>query len=67
MNNEEMGTVLLARHEFIGRFCAEKGWDRENLSFDQILELRAQGEWKNAGRDVARQSAELDAQGEDGE
>ena len=44
--------VIDARHEFILKYMAEKGWgaDPEALSLPQILEIRAQKEWKEAGQ-----------------
>lgn len=42
--------TVRARGEFVSKYCADKGWDRDDLSFDQIMEIRAQAEWKNAGR-----------------
>lgn len=43
--------VVDARHEFVVAYCKSKEWptDLEQLSWDQIKEIRAQPGWKNAG------------------
>jgi len=43
----EMQKVLLARDAFINKYCADKGWTKETLTIEQILEIRAQDGWKN--------------------
>lgn len=47
--------MLQARHEFIERFCREKGWDRKNLTFNQILHIRLNPEWQSAGQPTERE------------
>lgn len=44
--------VIMARGEFIQKYCKEKGWpdDPLELSFEQILEIRSQQEWIDAGK-----------------
>lgn len=37
------------REIFVSHYCGNKGWDRYNLSFEQILEIRAHNQWKNPG------------------
>lgn len=44
----ESDTVQL-REIFVSKYCKFKGWDRENLSFEQVLEIRTHSEWKNPG------------------
>ena len=39
--------IINARHNFILDYCKQKGWKMEDLSFEQILEIRKQDEWKN--------------------
>lgn len=36
------------RRVFVVKYCETKGWDPENLSLDQIMEIRQQPEWKAA-------------------
>lgn len=48
--SDEAKNVFQSRDVFINKYCAEKGWDKENLSFPQILEIRDQDGWKNAGQ-----------------
>ena len=45
--SDETKRVLLARDAFIERYCAEKGWTKASLTFEQIFEIRAQDGWKN--------------------
>ena len=45
---EEAKRVLQSRDEFIKNYCQEKGWDRDNLSFEQTLEIRKQEGWKHS-------------------
>ncbi|TXG83600.1 MAG: hypothetical protein E6R13_03755 [Spirochaetes bacterium] len=39
--------IIELRENFVWDYCQDKGWDRANLSFEQILEIRAHKEWKN--------------------
>jgi hypothetical protein len=43
--DEDTRKVLEMRGEFSKNYCAEKGWDMANLTFDQVLEIRKQPEW----------------------
>lgn len=45
----ESNPVLKARDEFVRRYCLEKGWpsNRDDLTMDQIMEIRSQEGWKN--------------------
>lgn len=38
------------RRLFVVKYCEAKGWDPEELSLDQIMEIRQQLEWKAATR-----------------
>lgn len=40
-------SILEARRIFNTHFCKEKGWDLDNLSIEQVLEIRKQEGWKN--------------------
>lgn len=53
--NDKEPQILQARHEFIERFCREKGWDRKNLTFNQILQIRLNPEWQSAGQPTERE------------
>ena len=46
---EEQDPILKARGKFVRRYCAEKGWSAgpNDLSWDQIMEIRGQEGWKN--------------------
>lgn len=46
----EMERVFKARHAFAVQYCAEQGWDMDNIDIKQLIEVRAQDGWKNAGR-----------------
>lgn len=39
--------AIARRDSFIRQYAETKGWDVNNLSFDQILEIRKQDGWKN--------------------
>jgi hypothetical protein len=45
--NPAQETMLTGRDVFVEQYCKEKGWDRENISIDQLMEIRAQEGWKN--------------------
>lgn len=41
--------IIQLREAFVAKYCANKGWDKENLSFEEILEIRGHSEWKAPG------------------
>jgi hypothetical protein len=45
----EMQRIINARYDFSITFCRSKGWSEEleELSIEQILEIRQQEGWKN--------------------
>ncbi len=59
------GTVpdwVQKRHDIVMKHCKSTGWDIDNLSIDQIIQIRALPEWKAAGTGilaVARVGARL--------
>lgn len=38
--------AMTARMRFIQDYCIERNWDPDELSLDQILEIRSQTEWR---------------------
>ena len=46
LNQQEIA-ILDARQKFIQVYFQERGWDIENPSMEQILEVRQQDEWEN--------------------
>lgn len=44
---EDTETNIRGRDAFIKKYCAEKGWNREQLDIDQIMEIRSQDGWEN--------------------
>jgi hypothetical protein len=44
--------IIDERHRFIVEYCTAKGWPTEpaELTITQILEIREQDGWKNAGQ-----------------
>lgn len=42
--------IIESRDKFARAYCAEKGWDIENLSIEQLLEIRGQSGWKDIVR-----------------
>ena len=58
MNNEKLikstqnlpvSDTNLLREKFIADYARQKGWDKERLSPDQMLEIVEQGGFKNPG------------------
>jgi hypothetical protein len=43
----EFDTLYKARQKFCQEFCSTKGWDINNLSLNQIIEIRKQQKWKH--------------------
>lgn len=41
--------VIELRENFVSMYCGEKGWDKSNLDFEQIMEIRSHAQWKNPG------------------
>ena len=39
--------AISRRDSFIRKYAETKGWDVNNLTMDQIFEIRKQGGWKN--------------------
>lgn len=39
--------IIQMREEFANTYSNEKGWDKNNLSFEQIMEIRSNPQWKN--------------------
>lgn len=52
-NAEQVRRVIDIRHQFILKYCKEKGWSEDpvKLTIPQILEIRSQDGWKNASAD----------------
>lgn len=46
-NQQQTEEIIKRRHEIVIAYCNEKGWSTfpEELSFDQILEIRKQQNW----------------------
>jgi hypothetical protein len=44
---------LRRRGEFAIAYCAAKDWDAENLTIEQVLEIRSQPGWKTPGQEQA--------------
>lgn len=38
---------LLARHRFSQAYAAERGWDIDNITIEQVMEIRSQPGWQN--------------------
>lgn len=39
--------MVKLRDSFVSSYCSTKAWDKRNLSFEQVLEIRSHSEWKN--------------------
>jgi hypothetical protein len=46
----ELQEIFVIRSQFAEAYCKENKWT-EPLSIEQVLEIRSQPEWKNAGRE----------------
>jgi len=50
-NNQSTGVneyqIIQMRDQFANEYSNEKGWDKNNLSFEQIMEIRSNPQWKN--------------------
>lgn len=44
--DEETRTILMQRYEFALRYCKEKRWDANDLTFEQVMEIRKQQKWE---------------------
>ena len=42
----EMQRLIVARHKFAAAFCAARGWDMDDLTWEQIMAIRAQPGWQ---------------------
>ena len=47
MSVEHIMRVMSARHSVVTKYCGDKGWDINNLTVEQIFEIRDTEEWKN--------------------
>jgi hypothetical protein len=54
---EAMHNILRGRGAFVSQYCQNKGWDLNNLTFDQLLEIRAQPGWKEPVNDLGNTPA----------
>jgi len=41
--------VITLRESFVRNYCEQKNWDKNNLDFEQVLEIRSHNEWKAPG------------------
>jgi hypothetical protein len=48
-NNPTNDDLKLLREKFISEYTKKKGWDKNNLSPNQLLEIIEQKEYKNPG------------------
>lgn len=48
LEGKQIEQTILARDAVVDRVCAERGWDKDNLTITQIMEIRALPEWKDA-------------------
>jgi len=49
--NEEVDSVIVTRYNFANKYIKDKGWDSNQLTNDQILEIRSQDGWIKAGKE----------------
>lgn len=41
--------IIELREKFATTYCNTKGWDKSNLSIEQVSEIRNNNEWQNPG------------------
>jgi hypothetical protein len=41
--------TLNLRDKFVLEYCGNKGWDKYDLTVEQIAEIRSHTQWKNPG------------------
>jgi len=39
--------LIQLREQFVIEYCTKKNWDKSNLNFEQISEIRSHNVWKN--------------------
>lgn len=37
------------RDRFVNEYCGKKGWNKEDLTIEQVAEIRSHNQWKNPG------------------
>lgn len=42
----EHAKTIMTRDEVATRICDERGWDKNDLSIEQVLEIRDDPDWK---------------------
>jgi hypothetical protein len=42
--------LIDARLRVTRKYCHDKGWNSNNLTFEQIMEIRSLDEWKNPSK-----------------
>lgn len=45
--NSNQEEVIKLREQFVSIYCNDRGWDKSNLEFEQVLEIRSNTTWKN--------------------
>ena len=49
--NEVLSTeeTINLRENFVRDYCGKKGWDKLDLTVEQVAEIRSHTQWKNPG------------------
>lgn len=47
--NFSVNEILSLREDFVTQYCNFKGWDRQNLTVEQVSEIRTKKQWINPG------------------
>ncbi len=48
-NSFSANEQITMRDHFVSRYCSFKNWDKQNLTVEQISEIRSHQEWRNPG------------------
>lgn len=55
LSSEQLEEMINRRHKVVVDYCKKNGWptNLDNLTMEQIMEIRSQPEWINVSKDVA--------------
>ena len=54
MNAWQMCEVMNKRYDIVKAYCKKKKWDKDNLTVDQVLEIRSTYEWRHVTTEVMK-------------
>ena len=54
MNAWQMCEVMNKRYDIVKAYCKKKKWDKDNLTVDQVLEIRSTYKWRHVTTEVMK-------------